>query len=51
MEVARAPSVGSRVTVEGNVLRTSDGATYGPKPAPAPVAAQPAAEPPPYYSR
>lgn len=51
VEVARAPSVGSRVTVDGNVLRTGDGATYGPKPAPAPVAAQPAAEPSPYYSR
>lgn len=48
VEVARAPSVGSRVTVEGNVLRTNDGATYGPKPPPAPVAAQPA--PSPYYS-
>jgi outer membrane lipoprotein SlyB len=47
VEVARAPSVGSRVTVEGNVLRTNDGATYGPKPPPAPVAAQPA--PSPYY--
>jgi outer membrane lipoprotein SlyB len=41
VEVARAPSVGSRVTVEGSTLRTSDGATYGPKPPPAPVAAQP----------
>ncbi|MFS2035962.1 glycine zipper 2TM domain-containing protein [Polaromonas sp. CT11-55] len=50
VEVARAPSVGSRVTVEGNVLRTNDGAVYGPKPPPAPVAAQPA-EPAPYYSR
>ncbi len=49
VEVARAPSVGSRVTVEGNVLRTNDGATYGPKPPPAPVAAQP--EPSPYYGR
>jgi len=47
VEVARPPSVGSRVTVEGNVLRTSDGGTYGPKPLPAPVAAQP--EPSPYY--
>jgi outer membrane lipoprotein SlyB len=47
VEVARAPSVGSRVTVEGNVLRTNDGATYGPKPPPAPAAAQPA--PSPYY--
>jgi outer membrane lipoprotein SlyB len=51
VEVARAPNVGSRVTVEGNVLRTGDGATYGPKPAPAPVAAQPVAEPSPYYGR
>jgi outer membrane lipoprotein SlyB len=49
VEVARPPSVGSRVTVEGSVLRTNDGATYGPKPAPAPVAAQP--EPSPYYGR
>ena len=47
VEVARPPSVGSRVTVEGNVLRTNDGAIYGPKPPPAPVAAQPA--PSPYY--
>ncbi len=47
VEVAQAPSVGSRVTVEGNVLRTHDGATYGPKPPPAPVATQPA--PSPYY--
>jgi outer membrane lipoprotein SlyB len=41
VEVARPPSVGSRVTVEGAVLRTNDGAVYGPKPPPAPVAAQP----------
>jgi len=39
VEVASAPSAGSRVTVEGSTLRTSDGASYGPKPAPAPVAA------------
>jgi len=45
LEVARAPAVGSRVTVDGAVLRTSDGATYGPKPPPAPVAAQPAPAP------
>ena len=45
VEVAHAPAVGSRVTVEGATLRTSDGATYGPKPAPAPVAAQPALSP------
>lgn len=45
VEVARAPSVGSRVTVEGSNLRTNDGATYGPKPAPAPVAAQPSFSP------
>ncbi len=45
VEVARAPSVGSRVTVEGSTLRTNDGATYGPKPAPAPVAAQPSFSP------
>jgi len=48
VEVARPPSVGSRVTVEGNVLRTGDGATYGPKPPPAPVTAQPQ-ETSPYY--
>ena len=41
VEVPRPPSVGSRVTVEGNVLRTSDGGTYGPKPPPARVAAEP----------
>ncbi|HEY3046470.1 MAG TPA: glycine zipper 2TM domain-containing protein [Polaromonas sp.] len=41
LEVARAPSVGSRVTVEGATLRTSDGVAYGPKPPPAPVAPQP----------
>lgn len=45
VEVAHAPAVGSRVTVEGATLRTSDGATYGPKPPPAPVAAQPALSP------
>ncbi len=50
LEVARAPSVGSRVTVEGATLRTHDGATYGPKPPPAPVAAQPAPSPD-YQSR
>jgi outer membrane lipoprotein SlyB len=32
VEVARAPAVGSHVTVDGAVLRGSDGATYGPKP-------------------
>lgn len=42
VEVARAPGVGSRVTVEGATLRTNDGAVYGPKP-PAPVRAQPEA--------
>jgi len=41
LEVAHAPSVGSRVTVEGATLRSSDGVTYAPKPAPAPVATQP----------
>ncbi|MFC5521796.1 glycine zipper 2TM domain-containing protein [Polaromonas jejuensis] len=41
VEVAQAPGVGSRVTVEGGTLRSSDGVTYAPKPAPAPVAAQP----------
>jgi outer membrane lipoprotein SlyB len=45
VEVARAPSVGSRVTVEGATLRTHDGATYGPKPPPAPVTAQPTFSP------
>lgn len=45
VEVARAPSVGSRVTVEGSTLRTNDGATYGPKPAPAPVVVQPSFSP------
>ncbi|MEO8386907.1 MAG: glycine zipper 2TM domain-containing protein [Polaromonas sp.] len=40
VEVARAPSVGSRVTVEGSTLRTQDGASYGPKPPPAPVVQQ-----------
>ena len=45
VEVARAPAVGSRVTVDGAILRTSDGASYGPKPPPAPVAAQPAPSP------
>lgn len=45
VEVARAPSVGSRVTVEGSTLRTHDGATYGPKPPPAPVTAQPTFSP------
>ena len=40
LEVARAPSVGSRVTVEGATLRTSDGVAYGPKPPPAPAAPQ-----------
>lgn len=45
VEVARAPSVGGRVTVEGATLRTNDGATYGLKPAPAPVAAQPSFSP------
>ncbi|MGH8759253.1 MAG: glycine zipper 2TM domain-containing protein [Burkholderiales bacterium] len=50
VEVARAPSVGSRVTVEGATLRTHDGASYGPKPAAATVAAQPALSPD-YQSR
>ncbi len=49
LEVAQAPGVGSRVTVEGATLRTQDGATYGPKPPPAPAAARPA--PSPEYSR
>lgn len=34
VEVAQAPAVGSRVTVEGSTIRTNDGATYR---APAPV--------------
>ena len=45
VETARAPSVGSRVTVEGATLRTADGASYGPKPAAAPVNSQPQASP------
>ncbi|MGH8831797.1 MAG: glycine zipper 2TM domain-containing protein, partial [Polaromonas sp.] len=49
LEVAQAPGVGSRVTVEGATLRTQDGATYGPKPPPAPAVARPA--PSPEYSR
>jgi outer membrane lipoprotein SlyB len=36
VEVAQAPAVGQRVTVEGSTLRTNDGATYR---APAPVVA------------
>lgn len=31
VEVVQAPSVGSRVTVEGATLRTQDGASYGPR--------------------
>ena len=50
LEVARAPAVGSPVTVEGATLRTRDGASYGPRPAPAPVSAQPALSPE-YQSR
>ncbi|MGA8786708.1 MAG: glycine zipper 2TM domain-containing protein [Polaromonas sp.] len=45
LEVARAPGVGSRVTVEGSTLRTQDGATFGPKPPPAPASAQPSFSP------
>ena len=45
VELARAPPVGSQVTVEGSTLRTRDGASYGPKPPPAPVSAQPAFSP------
>jgi outer membrane lipoprotein SlyB len=45
VELARAPSVGSQVTVEGATLRTRDGVRYGPKPPPAPVSAQPAYSP------
>jgi outer membrane lipoprotein SlyB len=45
LELARAPSVGSQVTVEGATLRTRDGVGYGPKPPPAPVSAQPAFSP------
>jgi outer membrane lipoprotein SlyB len=45
VELAHAPSVGSQVTVEGATLRTRDGVRYGPKPAPAPVSAQPAFSP------
>lgn len=33
LEVAQPPAVGSRVTIDGSTIRTSDGATYGaPKP-------------------
>jgi outer membrane lipoprotein SlyB len=49
VEVAHAPSVGSRVTVEGSTLRTQDGASYSPRPAPAPVSMQP--QPPDYSNR
>lgn len=45
VELARAPSVGSQVTVEGATLRTRDGVRYGPKPPPAPASAQPAYSP------
>jgi outer membrane lipoprotein SlyB len=45
VELARAPSVGSQVTVEGATLRTRDGVSYGPKPPPAPVSTQPAFSP------
>jgi outer membrane lipoprotein SlyB len=50
VELARAPSVGSEVTVEGATLRTRDGVSYGPKPPPAPASAQPAYSPE-YQSR
>ena len=40
VEVAHAPGVGSRVTVEGSTLRTQDGVSYSPRPVAAPVAAQ-----------
>ena len=43
VEVAQAPAVGSRVTVEGSSIRTNDGATYR---APAPIA-QPVYQPQP----
>ena len=49
VEVAQPPSVGAQVTVDGSVLRTRDGVSYAPRPAPAPVAAQPA--PLPDYQR
>ncbi|NMM08035.1 glycine zipper 2TM domain-containing protein [Polaromonas sp.] len=45
VELARAPPVGSQVTVAGAALRTRDGVSYGPKPPPAPVSAQPAFSP------
>ncbi|SFB86150.1 Glycine zipper 2TM domain-containing protein [Polaromonas sp. OV174] len=47
LELAQAPGVGSRVTVNGASLRTSDGVSYGPKPAPTPtqVNSQPALAP------
>lgn len=45
VELARAPSVGSQVTVEGASLRTRDGVRYAPKSPPAPATAQPAYSP------
>ena len=45
LEVAQAPSVGSKVTVEGSSLRSNDGATYR---APAPVV-QHTVQPAPVY--
>ena len=49
VEVAQPPGVGSRVTVEGSTLHTSDGAIYR---APAPVTAAPVANrPQPVYQQ
>ena len=45
VEVANAPSLGSRVTVEGSTLRANDGSVYSPKPAPVRAAPQPAPSP------
>lgn len=45
LEVAQPPAVGSRVTVEGSTIRSSDGATYR---APAPIAPN-AVQPAPVY--
>ncbi len=46
VEVASAPSVGSRVTVDGGTLRANDGTSYSPKPVPVRVAPQPSQDAP-----
>ena len=48
LEVAQAPNVGSRVTLEGSTIRTSDGASYR---APVPVATQVENRPQPVYQQ